>query len=177
MKFTWLTILIKQKSVILMAMPVSLTAYIPTRVSASLDDTVFVLIGWIFAMLLTIIEYRTSWYDTKKDKELGRKELWSKIMVYTSIFFVLKFFQVWVEFENHEIIGGTISFFVLAAYAIIWLGEFKFIGKNLEKRYKNKPSIFRLFDKIETALINMIGKRIESGCNLEPKDSETTDQK
>ena len=88
------------------------------------------------------------------------------------IFFILKFFHLWTSFEHHEYLALTVSFMVMLAYAIICLGEFKFIGENLKKRYKKKPSIFTLFDRIEKVLMDKIVKKVENGCNLESKEEE-----
>ena len=172
MKLTWITLLLSHKSLVLMALPATVAAYIPSRVTDDLDDVFFVIVGWIISVLLTTIEYSTSVYKTKKLKQEGRKELFSKIIIYTMVFFVLKFFHLWTSFEAHHYLAVSVSFLVMLSYAIVCLGEFKFIGNNLFDKYGKKPSIFALFDRIEKALTNMVVKKIEKSCNLNTGEEE-----
>lgn len=176
MKFTWITLLLDQKGIVLMSVGPALLPFLPS-LEKHFNDLFFVILGWIIAMLLTFVEHWTSLNKTKKEKELSRKELWSKFIVYTMIFFVLKFFHLWTAFEHHEYLSISVSFLVMLAYAIIILGEFKFIGQNLDQRYGKKPSIFGLFDKLEKAIMTRIVRKVESGCNLDSQETTKVTKK
>lgn len=150
-----------------MSLPAALVAFIPSQTLDSLDDLFFIIIGWIICMTLTIVEYLTSLSETKKQKSDQRKELFSKMIVYTLLFFGLKFFHLWTSYGSKEYLSSVVYFLVMVSYALVMLGEFKFIGENLKLRYGKKPSIFEFFDKLEKTIRDRVIKKVEKTCNLE----------
>lgn len=173
MTLAWISYLFNQKGLIVLSVTSALTAYLPAKLHSHMDDVFFVVIGWMVAMLLTFIEYKTETGTTKRSKLQAKREFFSKIIVYTMMFFLLKFFHLWVIFEDHEYLAATVNFFVISTYALISLGELKLTGENLKKRYGRKPKVFEYFDAVERWIINSIVKRAERVCDLDSEDKDS----
>jgi len=161
----------QQKALILLSIPAGLTYYIPASLIPHLDELIFVLIGWILAVSLSVVEYFTSVSVTKKRRESNRSKLFVKIIIFTFIFFFLKFFHFWILFEKYENFAVVINMIIISIYALICMGEFKFIGQNIESKYGIKPSVFRVFESLEEIIKNKIIKKTEKVCNLNDKEN------
>lgn len=166
----WASGIFGQKSLILLSLTSTLTTYLPAKLAPHLEDIMFVIVGWIIVVVLSLLELKTNTSRTKTAKQKAKMLTLSKIVIYTMVFFVLKFFHLWIVFEDHTLIGAGINILVISIYALVALGEFKYIGNNLEKKFSNKPKIFVYLDNTEKWIIKNIVKKAEKVCNIEDKE-------
>ena len=161
----WAGSVFTQKSLILLSLTTTLTTYLPAKLAPHLEDIMFVIVGWMLAVLLSLLELGTNTARTKTAKQNAKMLTLTKIIIFTMIFFFLKFFHLWILFDDHIYIGATINVVVISVYALIGLGEFKLIGRNLEKRYNHKPKVFTYLDGIEKWITSHFVKKIEETCD------------
>ncbi len=167
---TWASGIFTQKSLVALSITSTLTTYLPAKLSPHLEDIMFVIMGWMLAVILSLIELATNTARTKTGKQRMKMLTLSKIVIFTMIFFFLKFFHLWILFDDHVIVGATVNVLVISVYALIGLGEFKLIGKNLKKKYNHKPKVFLYLDILEKTITKRFIKKIEETC--ETKDYE-----
>lgn len=171
---TWISGMFSQKSLVFLSVTSTITTYLPARLAPHLEDIMFVIGGWIVAVLLALIELKTSTARTKTAKQKAKMLTLVKIVVYTMIFFALKFFHLWILFDDHTLVGAGINIVVISIYALVALGEFKLIGNNIDKRYGSKPKVFAYLDGMEKWIARNIVKKAEKVCDVDPeKETES----
>lgn len=173
---SWIPAIFSNKSFILMSIPAAFSYYLPAKLHPHLDDIAFVIIGWLFAIVLAFFDWLTKPARTSAGRQKKRNQFFSKAIIYTLLFFFLKFFHLWIIYDDHETLALVVNAFIIAIYALVCLGEMKFIGQNLEKKYGNKPNVFNLLESLENMIKDRIFKRAEKICNLDEIEVEEIEE-
>ena len=152
-----------QNSLILLSLSSTAVLYLPAELYSSIDGIVFMALGWMLSIVTTFFEYYTIPIRTKKSKT----ELYTKIMLYTLVFLLLKFTHLWLIYDKYEYLSAVANFIVIAVYVLIVLSELKLAGGNIKIRYGKKPKLFEYLEDAEKWMLKHIVKRAEKTCNLE----------